>query len=170
MRIEISRSDIIKALRSEPISNFSFGSWAYDKDGSNGRLGESCQVCAVGSIIRSSVAANSQIGTIYKIADRITQNGSITVTGIDRAYAISKELMDLGLVMNAISVLYESLCSQSWNKRLGKNLESDMEEIIEEVITFVRENAPESFVHSVDGIDREEIRNSAWQLDQSIED
>lgn len=170
MRIEISRSDIIKALRSEPISNFSFGSWAYDENGSNGRLGESCQVCAVGSIIRSSVAANNQIGTIYKIADRVTQNGAINRMGMDRAYAISKELMDLGLVMNAISVLYESLCSRSWGIGWNKKLDSEMQEIIEEVITFVQENAPESFVHSVDGIDREEIRDSAWQLDQSIED
>lgn len=149
MKVVATKQMLIEALLNEPLMNFQHGMWASDERGTSSPDNETCHVCAVGSFIRSKVATNSKVATISRIAVTATMHDSIAhQPTVEEAYRIAAHMAKHGLVLNAVSILFETECETVWRKN-PRHLRDEMPKIIERLVRFVEVNSPEQFVFKV---------------------
>lgn len=77
--IRLTKSFVLKAIQTEPISSFKAGSWVSIQGKRATWAGDApmsdptCKVCAVGAVIRHAVDAHTLSKQVYGIADHVTQ-------------------------------------------------------------------------------------------------
>lgn len=176
--IELSKQQVIEALRVEPVGSLKPGSWiqplgleSRDEDIDHASWTRpalaACGVCACGAVMRrAALAASVSARDAYRVLDRATSETYVTCTPINAEDVIERgaSAINRDYPMNGLSIVFEGL-----SKIYGRALDGDpdvmilgsdhrgadgdaiMERVRQETIAFVEEHFPDTIIVDING-------------------
>jgi hypothetical protein len=153
--VVLTKDEVINVLRDEP--TFMFGTQMWATSSSDGKI---CKTCAVGALVNRLIAAEESAQDVRRLCFASTKEDYYLPDGPEfRAQAL--RLMNSGAYFASISVMYEGLCGDrgvaSWQQ---PDLD-EMDEVIDELLSFVQSHLPEKIevrVHGYEDAVRESRR------------
>jgi hypothetical protein len=146
--VSITRSEIVKAIKKEPLKTLKAGHWVLGKENSRVK-NKTCSVCAVGAVMRNALLAPNQVArAIDDAAWAATQDCEV-------ADADPMDLIAEKSWMAALSCFFENLSSEieedSDEGYAHVLTEKETKRLRDETVTFVKKNFPKKIEIDIDG-------------------
>lgn len=153
--IELTKAQVIKAIEREPLLRP--GAWIRgDYDTQIGSLKtRECGACAVGGVLRATLAPTCTVGRLYGIADVAAGDRVVPACRHDAPRGIFEEAVGRirdGEPWAALSIVFEGLCDlRGRSSPTGGLRGQDLAVVRRQTVAFVRNHFPNTVRMDIDG-------------------